>query len=50
VFSYINRFPSARWLGLGRLKLCVELVEGGVPIGGFLYEVNEWRGIYIWEN
>jgi hypothetical protein len=22
-----------------------ELVEGGGPMGGFLYEVNEWREI-----
>jgi hypothetical protein len=27
-----------------------ELVEGGGPIGGFLYEVNEWREICRWEN
>ena len=27
-----------------------KLVEGGGPMGGFLYEANEWRTIYRWEN
>jgi hypothetical protein len=27
-----------------------ELVEGGGPMGVFLYEVNEWREICRWEK
>jgi hypothetical protein len=27
-----------------------KLVEDGGAMGGFMYEVNEWRGIYRWEN
>jgi hypothetical protein len=26
------------------------MVEGGDPIGGFMYEVNEWSGIFRWDN
>ena len=42
--KYRNGFPNAIWLGRLGCNLLRELVEGGGPMGGFLYEVSEMKG------
>jgi hypothetical protein len=44
VYKYKNGFPDV--IGLTRVghHLIGELVEGGGPMGGFLYEVGEMKG------
>ena len=36
--------PQCNMVGPGRVQFLGELVEGGGPMGGFLYEVGEMKG------
>jgi hypothetical protein len=44
VYKYRNRFPNVIWLAWVGHNFLGELVEGGDPMGGFLYEVSEMKG------
>jgi hypothetical protein len=44
VYKYRNRCPNVIWLARVGHNLLEELVEGGGPMGGFLYEVSEMKG------
>jgi hypothetical protein len=44
VYKYRNGCPNVIWLGQLGHNLLGELVEGGGPMGGFLYEVGEMKG------
>jgi hypothetical protein len=44
VHKYRNRFPNVIWLAQVGHNLLGELVEGGGPMGGFMYEVGEMKG------
>jgi hypothetical protein len=43
VYKYRNRFPNVIWLARVGHNLLEELMEGGGPIGEFLYEVSEMK-------
>jgi hypothetical protein len=44
VYKYRNGCPNVIWLAQVGHNLLGELVEGGGPMGGFLYEVGEMMG------
>jgi hypothetical protein len=44
VYKYRNGCPSVIWLARVGHDLLGELMEGGGPMGGFLYEVGEMKG------
>jgi hypothetical protein len=44
VYKYRNRCSDVIWLAWVGYKLLGELVEGGGPMDGFLYEVGEMKG------
>jgi hypothetical protein len=44
VYKYRNRCPNVIWLAREGNNLLGELMEGGGPMGGFLYEVGEMKG------
>ena len=44
MYKYRNGCPSVIWLAQVGCNLLRELVEGGSPMGGFLYDVGEMKG------
>jgi hypothetical protein len=44
VYKYRNKCPNVIWLAWVGCNFLGELVEGGGPMGGFLYEVGEMKG------
>ena len=44
VYKYRNKCPSVIWWARVGHNLIRELMKGGSPMGGFLYEVGEMKG------
>jgi hypothetical protein len=44
VYKYRNGCPNVIWLARVGYNFLEELVEGGGPMGVFMYEVSEMKG------